>query len=61
MMVLATKCTAGFSSSSIQLPQRYVDYRNSVAAAISSQGLSGVLLELAVRVSDLGGIRPVAT
>ena len=57
----ATSRAAGFDPSSTDLAQRYVDYENSIAAAIRDQGLSGALLDLAVRASDLGDIRPVVT
>jgi hypothetical protein len=48
---------AGFDPSNTELAQCFVDYENSIAAAIHDQGLSGALLELAVRASDLGGIQ----
>ncbi len=56
-----TSRAAGFDPSSTDLAQRYVDYENSIAAAIRDQGLSGALLDLAVRASDLGDIRPAVT
>lgn len=57
----ATSRAAGFDPSSTELAQRYVDHENSIAAAIRDQGLSGALLDLAVRASDLGDIRPAVT
>ncbi|ROQ54841.1 hypothetical protein EDF36_3311 [Rathayibacter sp. PhB152] len=41
-----------------ELGQRYVDHENSIRADLRHQGLTGDLLELAVRASDLGDIRP---
>jgi len=52
---------AGFDPSSAEHAQQFVDYENSIAAAIRDRGLSGALLELAVRASDLGGIRATVT
>ncbi|WP_133247119.1 hypothetical protein [Pseudarthrobacter sp. AG30] len=52
---------AGFDPSDADLAQQFIDYENSVAAAIRGQRLSGGLLELAVRASDLGGIRTAVT
>lgn len=52
---------AGFDPSDVLLAQQFVDYENSIAAAIRGQRLSGGLLELAVRASDLGGIRTAVT
>lgn len=48
---------AGFDPSNTELAQRFVDYENPIAAAIPDQRLSGALLELAVRASDLGSIQ----
>jgi hypothetical protein len=52
---------AGFDPSAADLAQQFIDYENSIGAAIRGQRLSGDLLELAVRASDLGGIRTAVT
>lgn len=52
---------AGFDPSNTDLAQRFVDYENSIANAIHDRGLSGVLLDLAVRASDLGSIQGPVT
>ena len=52
---------AGFDPSNTEFAQRFVDYENSVAIAIHDRGLSGVLLDLAVRASDLGSIQGPVT
>lgn len=52
---------AGFDPSNTELAQRFVDYENSIAAAIHDGKLSGHLLDLAVRASDLGSIQGPVT
>lgn len=51
----------GFDPSDAEVAQQFIDYENSIAAAIRGRRLSGDLLELAVRASDLGGIRTAVT
>jgi hypothetical protein len=52
---------AGLDRAALDLDQQYVDYENSIGREIREQRLTGDLLELAVRASDLGGIRPAVT
>jgi len=52
---------AGFDPSGADLAHQFIDYENSIGAAIRDQKLSRDLLELAVRASDLGGIRTAVT
>lgn len=48
---------AGFDPSDAKFAQRFVAHENAIAAAIRERRLSGDLLELAVRASDLGDIQ----
>ncbi|WP_167045023.1 hypothetical protein [Salinibacterium sp. ZJ454] len=52
---------AGFDPAESDFGQRYVNFENQIAAEIAQRGLSGELLEVAVRASDLGGIRTAVT
>lgn len=52
---------AGFDPSGADFAKQFIAYENSIGAAIRGQKLSGDLLELAVRASDLGGIRTAVT
>jgi hypothetical protein len=52
---------AGFDPSDRELDDRFVSYEESIASEIRSRNLRGDMLELAVRASDLGGIRSAVT
>lgn len=52
---------AGFDPSERAFGEQFVENETRIAAEIRSRGLSGELLDLAVRASDLGGIRSVVT
>ncbi|WP_431795253.1 hypothetical protein [Microbacterium enclense] len=52
---------AGVDGDTRHLDQQYIDYENKIASEIRARGLSGPILDLAVRASDLGDIRPAVT
>ena len=52
---------AGFDPTGSEFGQRFVDIENSIGDAIREQRLSGGLIEVAVRASDLGSIRTPVT
>lgn len=52
---------AGFDPAETEFGKRFVDYENSIAAAIRERGLTGDLVDVAVRASDLGSIKSDAT
>lgn len=52
---------AGFDPTDSEFGQRFVNYENSIADAIRERGLSGHLLDVAVRASDLGGVQSAVT
>jgi len=52
---------AGVVTDTRHLDQQYVDHENKIASEIRASGLSGDMLELAVRAADLGDIRPAVT
>lgn len=52
---------AGFDHNDFDFGQRFVDFENRVAAEIVKQGLRGDYINAAVRVADLGDIRPAVT
>ena len=49
---------AGFDPASADHGERFVNFENTIATAIADQGLTGDLVDLAVRFADLGDIRP---
>lgn len=51
----------GFDPSNSELAKRYVEHENTIAASIREKKLTGEMLELAVRASDLGDIQPAVT
>ncbi|KZE42048.1 hypothetical protein [Microbacterium sp. T32] len=52
---------AGVDADTRHLDQQYIDHENKIASEIRARGLSGPILDLAVRASDLGDIRPAVT
>jgi hypothetical protein len=52
---------AGFDPAETEFGQRFVDYENSIAAAVRERGLTGALVDVAVRASDLGNIQSAVT
>lgn len=52
---------AGFDPSDSDLAQQFIDRENLIADAIRGKKLSGGLVDLAVRASDLGSIRAAVT
>lgn len=49
---------AGMDPDTRYIDQQYVDYENKIASEIRARKLSGDMIDLAVRASDLGDIRP---
>lgn len=52
---------AGVDADTRHLDQQYIDHENKIASEIGARGLSGPMLDFAVRASDLGDIRPAVT
>lgn len=52
---------AGFDPDTRHIEQQYVDHENMIGSEIRSRGLTGEMIDLAVRASDLGDIRSAVT
>ena len=52
---------AGVDFAALDHGQRFVEFENSIAATITEQGLTGYQIDIAVRLADLGDIRPAVT
>ncbi|MEV7757829.1 hypothetical protein AB0O16_07625 [Microbacterium sp. NPDC089180] len=53
--------SAGVVTDTLHPDQQYIDHENKIASEIRARGLSGDMLDLAVRASDLGDIQSAVT
>src|SRR6185312_8989045 len=53
--------SAGVDHAASDHGQRFVDFENAIASAVALHGLRGDAIDQAVRVADLGDIRPAVT